>query len=97
MNLIEAVERLPPLSRQAPEASEANLKEDRTETRGVGEECEIEHRILAYHHEIDRLGQDTEVNQYMIGNVLLGRGAHSTVRLAKADDRFYVRVLRGRR
>jgi hypothetical protein len=81
---------LPPLSRQAPDASETNLQENRTETKGVGEECEIEHRVLAYHHEIDRLGQDTEVNQYAISNVLLGRGAHSTVRLAKSEDRFYV-------
>jgi hypothetical protein len=85
---------LPPLSRQNVEISETNLQENRTETRGATDtmESEIEHKVLAYHHEIDRLNQDIEINQYTISNVLLGRGAHSTVRLSKRDDRFYVRV-----
>lgn len=47
-------------------------------------ESEIEHKVMAYHHEIDRLNQDTEINQYIISNVLLGRGAHSTVKMAKS-------------
>lgn len=38
---------------------------------------------------MDRLHQDIEINQYTITNVLLGRGAHSTVKLAKSKEGFF--------
>ena len=95
INLLNVVDRLPPVTRQTLEGgtTEVNLHEGRTDSKGLpelGPETEIEHKVLAYAHEVDRLGQDTEINQYVITNVLLGRGAHSSVRLAKSEDRFFV-------
>ena len=92
INLISAVDKLPPLSTAASESVEANLQENKTETKGVAEqlEADIQHKVYAYHHEIDRLNQDVEINQYTITNVLLGRGAHSTVKMAKCKEGSFV-------
>lgn len=40
---------------------------------------------LAYRHETDRLHQDLQINEYTFTG-LLGRGAHSVVRLCKCNE-----------
>lgn len=101
MNLLDIIDDLPDQSiekQQSQNYMKTNISVSRNESICFTDliQNHLINVTLAFRHECDGLGNDIEINDYQIMKAILGKGAHSFVKLAKKDGVTYVPRLRFR-
>lgn len=91
-NLLAIIDRLPRQEHKVkPQSTKIGFSVSKDkEVKGASGGEELQDVVLAHKHDCDGLGNDIRINQYQILKLLLGKGSHSFVKLAKKNDKNYV-------
>jgi hypothetical protein len=94
-NLLEIIDELPEQPKKPVESGifKTNISTN-TKNESFNSNAPIQsnliHATIAFKHECDGLGNDTQVNHYQITKTLLGKGSHGFVKLGRRDGKSYV-------